>query len=83
MRVSDLHRVSDEGVVIEGDRPIDASATSIHAPIYKAAGRGPHGVEAIVHVHGSYSKGELAILDVNCKSSSTLTPQPGRHSTGS
>lgn len=63
--MSDLHRVrAADGVVVEGERPVDASATSIHAPIYAAAGRGPGqeggsetGVEAIVHVHGPYCKG--------------------------
>jgi ribulose-5-phosphate 4-epimerase/fuculose-1-phosphate aldolase len=67
MRVSDLIRVNDEGEIVEGDRPVDASATSIHAPIYKARGRGQgqdggseNGVEAIVHVHGPHSKGECA-----------------------
>jgi ribulose-5-phosphate 4-epimerase/fuculose-1-phosphate aldolase len=65
MRVSDLVRVDLQGNVVEGDRPIDASATSIHAPIFKKAGRGPGkkggsdaGVEAVVHVHGPYTKGE-------------------------
>lgn len=69
MRVSDLIRVDEDGNIVEGDRPVDASATSIHAPMYKARGRGPgqaggseNGVEAIVHVHGPHSKGGLYLL---------------------
>ncbi|ORY28976.1 class II aldolase/adducin N-terminal [Naematelia encephala] len=68
MRVSDLVRVSDEGEIVQGDRPVDASATSIHAPIYKSMGRGPGqpggsdaGCEAIVHVHGPHSKAFSAL----------------------
>ncbi len=65
MRVSDLVRVdSTTGQVVEGDKPVDASATTIHSPVYVARGRGPEqvggsegGVEAIVHVHGPHSKG--------------------------
>jgi ribulose-5-phosphate 4-epimerase/fuculose-1-phosphate aldolase len=68
MKQSDLVRcrVSD-GAMVEGFHPTDASASSIHSQIYKERGRGvsagagegegaPGGVEAIVHVHGPYSK---------------------------
>ncbi|KAK4685104.1 hypothetical protein P7C73_g5052, partial [Tremellales sp. Uapishka_1] len=69
MRVSDLVRVDcNTGAVVEGVRPVDASATSIHAPIYKVRGRGPaqpggseDGVEAVVHVHGPHSKAFSAL----------------------
>jgi len=69
LRVSDLIRVSAEtGEVVEGDAPVDASATSIHAPIYRAVGRGPGeeggsegGAEAVVHVHGAHSKAFSAL----------------------
>lgn len=70
LRVSDLVRIdSRTAEVVEplGPRsaPVDASASSIHAPIYRQLGRGPGqeggsetGAEAIVHVHGPHSKGE-------------------------
>lgn len=53
-------RVSD-GKTVEGDAPVDASASSIHSQIYATLGRGKGkeegsdgGVEAIVHVHGEH-----------------------------
>lgn len=58
MKKSDLVRCSvDDGRMVEGHRPTDASASSIHSQIYKARGRGGRGgVEAIVHVHGPHTK---------------------------
>ncbi|KAK4684500.1 hypothetical protein P7C73_g5677, partial [Tremellales sp. Uapishka_1] len=69
MRISDLVRVDSlTGKVVEGSLPVDASATGIHAPIYRMRGRGPaqkggssQGVEAIVHVHGAHSKAFSAL----------------------
>ena len=81
IRVSDLVRVNEAGEVVEGSAPVDASATSIHAPIYRKRGRGPlqqggsqTGVEAIVHVHGPHSKGE----SVNCSTGVSTDAQPSR-----
>lgn len=56
MRQSDLIRCeAGSGKTIEGDAPVDASASSIHGSIYEALGRGKlqeggteGGVEAIV-----------------------------------
>lgn len=67
---SNLVRCSvEDGSILEGDYPVDASATSIHSQIYRARGRGPlaeggsaGGVEAIVHVHGPYSKGSFPLV---------------------
>lgn len=63
MRVSDLVQCrADDGVMVTGLAPTDASASSIHGQIYKARGRGTGpeavegGVEAIVHVHGPHAK---------------------------
>jgi ribulose-5-phosphate 4-epimerase/fuculose-1-phosphate aldolase len=63
MRQSDLVQCRvDDGVMIHGRSPTDASASSIHSQLYKARGRGSGpeaeegGIEAIVHVHGPYSK---------------------------
>lgn len=58
MKQSDLVRCSvNDGRMIEGKSPTDASASSIHSQIYKIRGRGGDGgVEAIVHVHGPHSK---------------------------
>lgn len=63
MRQSDLVRLSvEDGSMIEGTSPVDASASSIHSQMYKIRGRGSGpekvdgGIEAIVHVHGPYSK---------------------------
>lgn len=64
MKVSNLVRCSvDDGAILEGAFPVDASATAIHSQIYKGRGRGPAadggspgGVEALVHVHGPYTK---------------------------
>lgn len=57
MKQSDLVRCSvQDGRIVEGRAPTDASATSIHSQLYKKLGRGPEGVEAVVHVHGPYSK---------------------------
>lgn len=48
--------------MIHGTSPTDASASSIHSQLYKVRGRGSGegavkgGIEAIVHVHGPYSK---------------------------
>jgi hypothetical protein len=75
LRVSDLVRVSARtGEVVEGSAPVDASATSIHAPIYRAMGRGPGeqggsegGAEAVVHVHGPYSKGTKISHDAHAQ----------------
>lgn len=58
MRQSTLVRCAvDDGRTVEGTAPVDASASSIHSQIYKAMGRGPGGVEALVHVHGPHMKG--------------------------
>lgn len=52
-------RISD-GKAVQGDAPVDGSASSIHSQIYATLGRGKGqeggsdgGVEAIVHVHGT------------------------------
>jgi ribulose-5-phosphate 4-epimerase/fuculose-1-phosphate aldolase len=57
MRQSDLVRCSvEDGRMVEGVSPTDASASSIHSQLYKVRGRGETGIEAITHVHGPYSK---------------------------
>ncbi|WWC71191.1 uncharacterized protein I206_105144 [Kwoniella pini CBS 10737] len=57
MKQSDLVRCSvEDGRMVEGIAPTDASASSIHSQLYKSLGRGPEGVEALVHVHGPYTK---------------------------
>jgi len=58
MKASDLVLVSAaDGAVVESDSPVqsrsvDASATGLHAPIYRKC----EDVQAIVHVHGPHSK---------------------------
>lgn len=57
MKQSDLIRLSvADGRMIEGLSPVDASASSIHSQLYKTLGRGAAGAEAVVHVHGPYTK---------------------------
>ncbi|KAK8849374.1 hypothetical protein IAR55_004706 [Kwoniella newhampshirensis] len=57
MKQSDLVRCAvDDGRMVEGRAPTDASASSIHSQLYKSLGRGPTGIESIVHVHGPYTK---------------------------
>ncbi|OCF57850.1 hypothetical protein L486_05315 [Kwoniella mangroviensis CBS 10435] len=57
MKQSDLVRCSaEDGHMVEGVAPTDASASSIHSQLYKSLGRGPEGIEAIVHVHGPHTK---------------------------
>ncbi|BEI93501.1 uncharacterized protein CcaverHIS019_0511290 [Cutaneotrichosporon cavernicola] len=58
MRASDLVRCRiNDGAMVEGRAPTDASASSIHSQIYRIRGReGPAGIESIVHVHGPHTK---------------------------
>ncbi|WRT68779.1 uncharacterized protein IL334_005759 [Kwoniella shivajii] len=57
MKQSDLVRCSvDDGRIVEGTAPTDASASSIHSQLYKKLGRGPNGIESVVHVHGPHTK---------------------------
>ncbi|WWD19994.1 hypothetical protein CI109_104467 [Kwoniella shandongensis] len=57
MKQSDLVRCAvDDGRMIEGRAPTDASASSIHSQLYKSLGRGPEGIESVVHVHGPHTK---------------------------
>ena len=64
MRQSDLIQCRvEDGEIVKGVLPVDASATSIHSQMYKAAGRGKDqkggsesGVESLVHVHSPYTK---------------------------
>lgn len=61
MRQSSLVRCrTSDGKTVEGDAPLDASASSIHSQIYTTLGRGKGqeggsdgGAEAVVHVHGA------------------------------
>ncbi|KAJ3886155.1 class II aldolase/adducin N-terminal [Lentinula edodes] len=58
MRQSDLIQCHVEnGEIVSGELPVDASATSIHSEMYKAAG----GVESLVHVHSPYTKAFSAL----------------------
>ncbi|KAJ3782200.1 class II aldolase/adducin N-terminal [Lentinula aff. detonsa] len=69
MRQSDLIQCRvEDGEIVEGELPVDASATSIHSQMYKAAGRGigqeggsEGGVESLVHVHSPYTKAFSAL----------------------
>ncbi|KZP01545.1 arad-like aldolase/epimerase [Calocera viscosa TUFC12733] len=62
MRASDLVLVNGDGTVVDEPRypqgcSVDASATGLHAPIYRMA----KDVQSIVHVHGPYSKAFSAL----------------------
>lgn len=52
IRASDLVLMNEKGEVIEGDKPVNVSASATHSPIYAAR----PDVEAAVHVHGTYGK---------------------------
>lgn len=52
IKVSDLVLVDEEGVVIEGDEPINAAAFAIHSEIHKAR----PDVHAACHAHSVYGK---------------------------
>ncbi|KAL1593158.1 hypothetical protein SLS60_010765 [Paraconiothyrium brasiliense] len=52
IRVSDLILVNEEGVVVQGDQPINAAAFAIHSAIHK---RRPD-VHAACHAHSVYGK---------------------------
>jgi ribulose-5-phosphate 4-epimerase/fuculose-1-phosphate aldolase len=64
MRQSDLIQCRvEDGDIVKGELPVDASATSIHSQVYKAVGRGKGqdggsegGRESLVHVHSPYTK---------------------------
>ncbi|RPB13839.1 class II aldolase/adducin domain-containing protein [Morchella conica CCBAS932] len=57
MKASDLMLVNHAGEVVEGDRAIDASATSLHSALHEAN----PSLIGIVHVHGPYSKAFSAL----------------------
>ncbi|KZT59438.1 arad-like aldolase/epimerase [Calocera cornea HHB12733] len=62
MKASDLVLVNGDGTVVHDgsetqNRSVDASATGLHAPIYRMA----KDVQSIVHVHGPYSKAFSAL----------------------
>lgn len=52
IKVSDLILVDEEGVVVEGDEPINAAAFAIHSEIHKAR----PDVHAACHAHSVYGK---------------------------
>ena len=52
MRVSDLLLVNHEGVVVEGDRPVNAAAFAIHSEIHKTR----PDVVAAAHAHSVHGK---------------------------
>lgn len=70
MRQSNLIQCRvEDGEIVNGELPVDASATSIHSQMYKAAGRGPAqeggslgGVESLVHVHSPYTKSVFSVF---------------------
>lgn len=52
IKVSDLILVDEEGVVVEGDQPVNAAAFAIHSEIHKAR----PDVHAACHAHSVYGK---------------------------
>jgi len=52
IKVSDLILVDEEGVVVEGDEPVNAAAFAIHSEVHKAR---PDAVAAC-HAHSTYGK---------------------------
>lgn len=52
IKVSDLILVDEEGLVVEGDQPINAAAFAIHSAIHKAR----PDVHAACHAHSVYGK---------------------------